>query len=210
MSFVLIALLFSLSHTAQAAGHTPANSNKSSAARQSAFHDAMRKLWEDHITWTRLFVVSAVADLPDKAATTQRLLQNQVDIGNAIKPFYGDAAGEPLTALLKEHITTAAELVAAAKSNETAKAEDARKRWYANAEEIAAFLNGANPKAWPLAEMKKMMHDHLDLTTTEVVARLHGDWAADAAAYENIHEQILHMADMLSASIINQFPKKFE
>src|SRR6185436_17422801 len=72
-----------------------------SSTKEAALHDAMRKLWEDHITWTRLFIVSAVADLPDKAATTDCLLQNQVNIGNAIKSYYGDAAGEKLTALLK-------------------------------------------------------------------------------------------------------------
>jgi hypothetical protein len=180
------------------------------ATKQSALHAAMRKLWEDHIIWTRQFVVSALADSPDKAAVTERLLRNQVDIGNAIKPFYGDAAGEKLTALLKEHIMTAAELVAAAKANDTAKAGEASKRWNANADEIATFLSGANPKAWPLAEMKTMMHEHLELTTAEVVARLHGDWAADIAAYDKVHTQILHMADMLSAGVINQFPKKFE
>jgi hypothetical protein len=180
------------------------------STKQVALHNAMRKLWEDHITWTRVFIISAVADLPDKGAATERLLQNQADIGNAIKPYYGDAAGEKLTSLLKEHITTAAELVAAAKTNETAKLEDAKKRWYANADAIAAFLDSANPKNWPLAEMKKMMHDHLDLTTSEVVARLKGDWTGDIAAYEKVHEQILHMADMLSEGIISQHSKKFE
>jgi hypothetical protein len=170
----------------------------------------MRKLWEDHITWTRVFIISAAADLPDKDAATQRLLQNQVDIGNAVKPFYGDAAGEKLTTLLKEHITTAAEIVAAAKANDTAKMTDANKRWFANADAIAAFLSGANPKNWPAAEMQKMMHDHLNLTTSEVQARLKGDWAADIAAYDRVHEQILHMADMLSAGIVNQFPKQFK
>src|SRR5678815_2469589 len=67
----------------------------------------MRKLWEDHITWTRLYIVSAAANLPNKDATAQRLLQNQTDIGNAIKPFYGDAAGVKLTGLLKDHILIA-------------------------------------------------------------------------------------------------------
>ena len=178
--------------------------------KEAALHDAMRKLWEDHITWTRLFIVSALADLPDKSATTDRLLQNQVDIGNAIKPYYGDAAGEKLTALLKTHITTAAELVAAAKTNDSAKMADATKRWYANADEIAAFLSGANPKNWPAAEMKQMMHEHLDLTTAEAVAHLKGNWADDVAAYDKIHGQILQMADMLTAGIIKQYPARFK
>ena len=57
------------------------------------FHQEMRKLWEDHITWTRLYIVSAVAELPDLEATAGRLLQNQADIGAAVATFYGDDAG---------------------------------------------------------------------------------------------------------------------
>jgi hypothetical protein len=205
---IISALLISL------AGLTGPRSTSAStlaaSAKSEAFHDAMRKLWEDHITWTRIFIISAAGDLPDKAAATDRLLQNQVDIGNAIKPYYGDAAGDKLTALLKEHITTAAEVVAAAKANDSAKLADGNKRWYANADQIADFLSGANPKNWPQAEMRSMMHEHLDLTTKEAVARLHGDWAGDIAAYEAVQQQILKMADGLSMGVINQFPKKFE
>src|SRR5262252_5070715 len=98
-----------------AAGNTHASVRSAAEpAKPAALHDAMRKLWEDHITWTRAFIISAAANSPDKAAATDRLLQNQVDIGNAIKPYYGEAAGNQLTALLKEHITTAADVVAAA------------------------------------------------------------------------------------------------
>jgi len=170
----------------------------------------MRKLWEDHITWTRVFIISAVGDLPDKATATERLLQNQVDIGNAIKPYYGEAAGTKLTTLLKEHITTAAEVVAAAKANDQGKLADANKRWIANADQIADFLSSANSKNWPQAEMRSMMHEHLNLTTQEAVARLHGDWAADVKAYDAVHQQILTMADGLTMGIVNQFPEKFK
>jgi hypothetical protein len=180
------------------------------SAQQLAFHDAMRKLWEDHITWTRLFIVSFAAGLPDTDATAQRLLQNQADLGNAIKPFYGDAAGRQLTALLRDHILIAADLLKAAKAGDSAGVADASTRWYANADEIAAFLHRANPYEWPLDEMKLMMRKHLDLTLAEAVARLHGDWSADIAAYDRVHQEILQMADMLSAGIIHQFPKKFK
>jgi len=174
-----------------------------------ALHDAMRKLWEDHITWTRLVIVSLANDLPDSGPTVQRLLQNQDDIGDAIKPFYGDAAGEQLSALLRDHILIAAEIIQAAKSGDTAAQNDAITRWYVNADDIAVFLNSANPKAWPLDEMKAMMREHLDLTLQEAVAYLHGDHTASIAAYDQIHLQILDMADMLSAGIIKQFPSKF-
>jgi hypothetical protein len=175
-----------------------------------AFQDAMRKLWEDHITWTRLVIVSVANDLPDSGPTVQRLLQNQDDIGDAIKPFYGDAAGEQLSALLRDHILIAAEILQAAKSNDTTTLNDAIARWYANADDIAVFLNSANPKAWPLDMMKAMMREHLDLTLQEAVAYLHGDHTASIAAYDQLHLQILDMADMLSTGIIKQFSSKFK
>ena len=205
---IAIAVFFGLviSSSLPVAAQHPSPSNE----RQIAFHDAMRKLWEDHITWTRVFIISAVGDLPDKAAATERLLQNQVDIGNAIVPYYGEAAGNKLTTLLKEHITTAAEVVAAAKSNDKAKLDDANKRWFANADQIADFLSGANSSHWPGAEMRSMMREHLNLTTAEALARLKGDWAADIAAYDKVHQQLLMMADMLSAGIMKQHPTKFK
>jgi hypothetical protein len=178
------------------------------AATKEDLRLAMRQLWEDHVSWTRLFIVSALSDLPDKQATTERLLKNQTDIGNAIKPFYGEAAGTKLTGLLREHILIAADIVAAAKAGDSGKLEPAKARWVSNADEIAAFLSGANPKNWPAADMKKMMHDHLDLTTAELTARLNKDWAADVAAYGKVREQILHMSDMLAAGIASQFPEK--
>ena len=174
------------------------------------FHDAMRKLWEDHITWTRLVIVSIANDLPDTQATVDRLLQNQVDIGNAIKPFYGEDAGNQLTALLRDHILIAAEILQAAKNGDMAAQDEAVERWYANADAIAEFLHAANPEHWPLDEMQAMMRDHLDLTLREATTYLTGDFTESVLAYDQIHEQALHMADMLSEGIIRQFPNQFK
>src|SRR5512141_89224 len=137
--------------------YIPVSAQAKATASQLAFHDAMRKLWEDHITWTRLYIVSAAADLPDKDLTAGRLLQNQTDIGNAIKPFYGDAAGDQLTALLRDHILIAAEIIQDAKAGDTTAMNDAIARWYQNANDIAAFLNRANDKNWPLPAMQEAM-----------------------------------------------------
>jgi hypothetical protein len=190
--------------TTMAVTRTPTLSSKAVALRQD-----MRMLWEDHITWTRLAIISLEGGTPDTEATVARLLKNQVDIGNAVKPFYGKAAGNKLTQLLREHILIAADLIAAAKAGDNAKVGDAQARWTANADEIAALLNSANPRNWPLAAMKAEMHMHLKLTTEEAVAHLQGRWVADVAAYDKVHRHILHMSDLLADGLIKQFPKRF-
>jgi hypothetical protein len=177
--------------------------------KQLAFHDSMRKLWEDHITWTRLAIVSFAGGLPDLQATEDRLLANQKDIGDAIKPYYGRAAGKQLTKLLREHILGAVALLQAAKSGDNAAIAKASKAWYDNANEIADFLHAANPHRWGRKAMRKMMKEHLDETLKEATDRLNGRFAADIRDYEAVHRTILEMADMLSDGIMRQFPRRF-
>jgi hypothetical protein len=178
-------------------------------AERAQFHDAMRGLWEEHVAWTRMFIVSFVADVPDLGATTDRLLRNQDDIGNAIRPFYGDAAADELTELLREHILGAAQLLAAAKAGDADGIAAASEAWYANANEIADFLAAANPREWSAADLRAMMKEHLDLTLAEAVAQLQGNYVDAVAHYDTVEVQIRHMADMLSDGIIAQFPAKF-
>ena len=216
MLTALVALVSALVALAFAGGHDAAAHNEMSHAtpaattpKELALRQDMRKLWEDHITWTRLAIISLTTESPDTEATVGRLLQNQSDIGNAIKPFYGKAAGTKLTALLREHILIAADLIAAARSGDQEAVSSQQARWQANADEIAAFLSSANPRSWRPAEMRTMMRSHLRLTTNEVVARLTKNWSADVRAYDRIHVQILHMADMLSDGLVAEFPARF-
>jgi hypothetical protein len=176
---------------------------------QVAFHDQMRKLWEDHITWTRLAIVTFADGSNGFSTTADRLLQNQVDIGDAVKPYYGEAAGDRLTALLHDHITIAVELLQAVKSGNTDAFADAKARWYDNANDIADFLAGLNPRFWPDAVMRAAMKTHLDQTLAEASDELQGNFAASVADYEAVHTHILAMADLLSSGIIGQFPNRF-
>ena len=181
--------------------------SKSSKSEQLRVN--MHKLWEDHVTWTRNVILNIIDDLPGTDQAVSRLLKNQDDIGNAIKPVYGDAAGTELTRLLREHITTAADLLKAAKAGNNSAFQDANKKWFDNADQISAFLSKANPN-WKLDDMKKMMHDHLNLTTEEATARLKKDYDADVKAYDKVHNEILMMADMLTDGILMQYPEKFK
>ena len=179
------------------------------SAKAAALRTDLRKLWEDHITWTRLAIISLVAGTPDTDATVARLLQNQTDIGDAVKRFYGRAAGEQLTGLLREHILIAADVIAAAKAGDRTKLANAQARWTKNADEVAALLHRVNPRHWKLATVKAEMRMHLKLTTEEAVAHLKGDWVADVAAYDKVHRHILHMSDLLTNGLVAQFPRRF-
>jgi hypothetical protein len=178
--------------------------------QEAALHDGMRRLWEDHITWTRLAIISLTTDAPDTQATVARLLRNQTDIGNAVKPYYGNAAGNELTKQLRRHILIAAEVVAAAKAGDKAKLADAQARWAKNGEDIATVLHSVNPRYWPLPVLKAELRTHLKLTTDEVVARLQQKWGADVAAYDRVHRHALHLSDLLSEGLVKQFPSRFD
>jgi len=203
----VVALALTGGHDASA--HGIAHQGDTVSQKQLALEQDMRKLWEDHVTWTRLAVISLTTDAPDTQATVDRLLRNQADIGKAVKPFYGAKAGNALTALLRQHILIAADLIAAAKAGDAEAVSAEQARWQANADEIAAFLSHANPRSWKPAAMRSMMRSHLRLTTDEVVARLQKRWADDVRAYDRIHVQILHMADMLADGLVAQFPARF-
>lgn len=174
-----------------------------------ALRMTMRKLWEDHITYTSFYITSALAGSDDVGKVAERLLKNQEDLGNAIKPVYGEAAGNKLTALLKDHILIAVDLVKAAKEGNKEATEAADKKWYKNGEDIAEFLSGANPKNWPKKALTEMMFAHLAITKDAVVAKLNKDYGAAIVAYDKGHDHILMMADALADGIVKQFPEKF-
>lgn len=168
----------------------------------------LRDLWVDHTVYTRNYIISFVAGLPDTNVVAARLLKNQEDLGNAIKPFYWEQADTKLTGLLKAHILGAVALLKAAKAGNTTGAAAAEKKWYENANQIATFLSSANPN-WPVQDLKTMLYYHLALTKSEAVARLTGNYTADIAAFDKIHRQAVMMSDELADGIIKQFPNKF-
>jgi hypothetical protein len=169
----------------------------------------MQEVWIEHAWWTRSFIVSSIAGLEDQEVVLNRLLQNQVDIGNLIKPYYGGEAGNKLTALLKEHILIAGKIVEAAKKGDQANVDKSNKEWIRNADEIIDFLVSANHH-WSKGHLKEMFYLHLKLTTDEVVARLQKDWASDIQKADLNEEHLIHMADFITEGIVKQFPQKFK
>lgn len=170
--------------------------------------NVMRMLWEQHVAWTRMLIISIAADLPDEDLVTKRLLRNVPDMAAVFKHFYGDEIANEFSNLMTDHLVFAAQLVKAAKNGDQSAAADAEKKWYANADDIATFLNRINPY-WSKEMMRAMMYEHLNLTKSEAVSRLTKDYATDIATYDKIEQQALEMADTFTDGIVKQFPDAF-
>lgn len=168
----------------------------------------LRLLWEQHVYWTRMAILSMAFGLPDEEAVTRRLLRNPEDFGALLRIFYGGDVSAKFAELLTSHLTIAAELVKAAKAGDGAAAEDAEKRWYANADEIAEFLGRINPH-WSAQTWKKLLYDHLAMTKAEAVDILTGKAIDGIVEFESIEQEALEMADLMTEGIVKQFPQAF-
>jgi hypothetical protein len=171
-------------------------------------NNMLRLLWEQHVWWTRSFIISVAADLPDLNVVTARLLRNPKDFQAALEPLYGPEIAAEFARLLTEHLTIAAELVQAAKAGDTARAADAERRWYRNADEIACFLARINP-FWSQEEWRAMLHEHLAMTKDEAVAVLSGRFEQSIQIFDQVELQALEMADVMTEGIVRQFPRRF-
>lgn len=207
LSLLLVSLV--LSSIPLQASRMSSNVNIPYTKSQCKLQKEAQKLWIDHVIWTRSYATSAIASLPDQNDVLQRLLKNQDDIGDSVKPYYGEEAGNKLTALLREHIALAGQVLNATKNNNKSELDKYNKLWHENADQIAEFLSSANPN-YSLNDLKDMLYQHLEHLTDQFVARLNNNWQADIDAYDKGEEHMIHFANILADGIIKQFPEKFK
>jgi ferredoxin-fold anticodon binding domain-containing protein len=124
------------------------------------------------------------------------------------KPYYGEAVGDKLAQLLREHILIDGKVVAAVLAGNQADLEKYNKEWYNNADDIAKFLSAQNPK-YSYEQLQEMLHEHLELFTDDVAARVKKDWDAEIVAFDKGMEHMMLFADILTVGIVKQFPDKF-
>lgn len=166
--------------------------------------DTIRRLWMEHVLWTRFFIVSTAFNLPDLEVVTERLLQNPVDFARILKPFYGEKTAMQFERLFTDHLLIAAALVNAAKVGNSAQVEIERAKWYQNAQDIAEFLSRIN-RFWSKAQWTDLLFDHLRMTENEAVFILTGQYEKSIKEYDRIQAEALDMADVMTSGIIRQF-----
>ncbi|WP_425453626.1 LysM peptidoglycan-binding domain-containing protein [Oceanobacillus chungangensis] len=172
------------------------------------YRNDLRSLWEEHVAWTRMAIISLVFKLPDVDFVIARLLKNATDMGNMIRRLYGDVAAETYASLIKGHLLIAADLVKAALAGDQQAVMAADKRWHENADEIAVFLNSINRFLTEKA-VREMFYHHLDLTKQEAVAMINMDYQKDIDVYDKIEKQAREMADAISDAMVKGYPSMF-
>lgn len=171
--------------------------------QQIALMNRIRLLWSQHVYWTRFFILSTVYELPDLEAVTSRLMENPKDFAQMLTPFFGPRNALQFQKLFTEHLSIGGDLVNAAKNKDQKLADDLRKKWYENADQIAEFLASIN-RFWDEEMWRSMMYKHLDMTEKEVSLRLQGAYTPDIHMFGRIEQEALRMADYMFSGIVSQ------
>lgn len=168
----------------------------------------MRSLWEEHVAWTRMAIISLVFNLPDINEVLSRLLKNADDMGDMIRRLYGDEVATTYSQLIKDHLIIAADLVNAAIAEDTVATQEAEKKWFQNADDIARFLNSVNPYLTEEA-VREMFYKHLNLTKQEAIYMINNEFEKDIAVYDEIEKQAREMADAISDAMVLHYSDMF-
>lgn len=170
--------------------------------------EQMNLVWEQHIMWTRMLLISIAENLKDLDVTQARLLRNPRDIANVFRPYYGSNVANEIERLLTEHLAIGKDLIVALKNNNKDQATVLERNWYRNADDMADAFSSINP-FYPREEVRRMLYEHLQLTSNEVSARLNGNYAEDIRAYDMVQKEILEMSRFFVNGIVRQFPNLF-
>ena len=168
----------------------------------------MNLVWEQHIMWTRMLLISIAENLKDLEATQARLLRNPKDIADVFRRFYGIAVANRIQQLLTEHLVIGKDLIVALKNKNQEEATRLNTKWYQNADEMAEAFSSINP-FYPKEEIRNMLYEHLRLTTSEVNNRLQGNYVADINSYDMVQREILKMSQFFVNGIVKQFSNLF-
>lgn len=164
----------------------------------------MNLVWEQHIMWTRMLLISIAECLKDLDATQTRLLRNPGDIANIFKRYYGDNISNEIQKLLTEHLVIGKNLIVALKNKNQDQASKLNSEWYNNADKMTEFFSSINPY-YNKEELQKMFYEHLRLTSIEVSSRLEGNYEKDINAYDMVQQEILKMSQFFVNGIVKQF-----
>ena len=158
----------------------------------------LRKLFTDHAVYTKFVLNDIVDGVSSVNAFLNRLLDNQVDIGNQLKAIIGEEAGNTLTYLLQQHIKLAGEVIKSAAGHDD---ENVLQRnvneLFENSNKVAEFLSSLNPEQLPYDVTESMFHTHNQFVIDMTISRLNGQHEEEQRLYDAYYNEILELSDAI-------------
>lgn len=171
------------------------------------FREKSNIAWTDHFMYTRNAIISILNNTPDVAAVVDRLMKNQEDIGNLLRPYYSATIVDQYVNLLKQHINIAAQYVTAVRDHQPT--ADIEAAWTANGQDIVNWKSSVNPWNWPRSKIEPLWVQHMNTTISEISSRANGDWASDIAAADSAYTVIRQIAQSFADGVIYQSIENF-
>lgn len=182
-------------------------SQEPSAASKDALQDEMRLLWTQHAAWTRTLLVETLAGSSSTPHAKVRLREVHADLGDAVRPYFGDESADELTDLLEAESAAAIKLFESAQAQDQAAVTEATIEWRAQSRAIAELFANQST-SWDQEALRKTFDAHIDTTLAQVSARLEGDWAADIRAFDQLEDRNVVIADAITQGLAEAFPEQ--
>lgn len=182
----------------------PGSNNETESEREDSIlrlNEDMRLAWLNHVYWTRMYLMSAVADNAEQQAVEERLLETADEITDVFARYLPIATTRQLRNLLTEHIEIAGQIIQALKAKNMSDYDALVKEWYRNANQMAALFANYNPY-FGSRETRNMLLNHLDLTREEIEQQVNGEYEQSIDVFRDVEQQALAMADYFARGLL--------
>ena len=182
----------------------PGSNNETESEREDSIlrlNEDMRLAWLNHVYWTRMYLMSAVADNADQQAVEERLLETADEITDVFARYLPIATTRQLRNLLTEHIEIGGQIIQALKAKNMTDYDALVQEWYRNANQMAALFANHNPY-FESRETRNMLLNHLDLTREEIEHQVNGEYEQSIDVFRDVEQQALAMADYFARGLL--------
>ena len=182
----------------------PGSNNETESEREDSIlrlNEDMRLAWLNHVYWTRMYLMSAVADNADQQAVEERLLETADEITDVFARYLPIATTRQLRNLLTEHIEIAGQIIQALKAKNMSDYDALVQEWYRNANQMATLFANYNPY-FESRETRNMLLNHLDLTREEIEQQVNGEYEQSIDTFRDVEQQALTMADYFARGLL--------
>lgn len=162
----------------------------------------LRKLFTDHGVYTA-FVLKSIIDDVSPDVFLKRLLVNQKDIGDELKPLIGNTKGNLITKLLTEHIKLAGECIKAAAKHDK-QIQKKLNMLFKNSDQVAAALSSINPQKLPYDITQEMFEIHNNFVVDMAMARVAKDYKKEQILYDAYYNELLDMSDHIYLALLDK------